>query len=61
MEQEKLWETFRQTGHIADYLRYRGVDIYAAQNTVKKEEDPDANKQTADATRHHTGSHHPRI
>jgi hypothetical protein len=58
MENEKLWETFKETGRIADYLRYRGVDIYAAQNAVTKEGDPDATKSQQTTPRHHPGSHH---
>ncbi len=39
-----LWENFKKTGHIADYLRYRGVDIYAATNAVDRKEEPDAER-----------------
>ncbi len=57
MDDEKLWENFKKTGHIADYLRYRGVDIYAATNAVGREEQSDADKGTGTGP-HHRGTHH---
>lgn len=44
MDEETLWETFKKTGHIADYLRYRGVDIYAATNAVDRRGEQDADR-----------------
>ena len=36
----KLWSAFAQTGRVEDYLRYCGVDIYAAgQNTAPPPEE----------------------
>jgi len=46
MDDEKLWENFKKTGSIADYLRYRGVDIYAATNAIGGEEQNGGDKQT---------------
>ncbi len=33
---EPLWDRFRTTGRVEDYLRYRGIP--AAQNSAAKEE-----------------------
>lgn len=61
MDEQQLWENFKKTGRIADYLRYRGVDIYAATNSVRGKEPPDADSEgTGDGSRHR-GTHHPRI
>ena len=38
MDEQTLWDNFKKTGHVADYLRYRGVDIYAAQNIATEKE-----------------------
>lgn len=36
MENGHLWQAFCQTGRIEDYLRYRGVDIYAVGRQTKE-------------------------
>lgn len=39
MDQEKLWATFQKTGKVEDYLRYCGIDVYAAgANSTAEEE-----------------------
>lgn len=58
MDEQKLWEDFKKTGRIADYLRYRGVDIYAAQNAVGREETPDADNKGTGSRPYHRGSHY---
>lgn len=58
MDEQQLWEDFKKTGRVADYLRYRGVDIYAFQNTVDRKEPSDADKQGQKRAPHHRGPHH---
>lgn len=48
MDEETLWESFKQTGRVADYLRYRGVDIYAATNAVERKGEQDAERTKAE-------------
>jgi hypothetical protein len=36
MEEDELWETFRTSGQVADYLRYRGIDLPAVKNAVER-------------------------
>lgn len=55
MDEETLWETFKKTGHIADYLRYRGVDIYAATNTVDRKGEQDADGTEGNVADRRTG------
>ena len=38
MDKDTLWNTFALSGKVEDYLRYRGVDIPRATNTVEREE-----------------------
>ncbi len=57
MNDQQLWDNFKKTGRIADYLRYRGVDIYAFQNTVDRKEPSDANCQARPSS-HHRGPDH---
>ena len=34
MNERELWHTFEQTGRVEDYLRYRGIPLSDATNTV---------------------------
>ena len=36
MDDNKLWNTFAATGRVEDYLRYRGVTLPDATNSVKE-------------------------
>lgn len=58
MDEHELWEAFKKTGRIADYLRYRGVDIYAAQNAVQKEGEQSGNPQGEGTNPHHRRTHY---
>ncbi|MBQ6706101.1 MAG: hypothetical protein IJN07_01140 [Clostridia bacterium] len=62
MWEDDLWESFKKTGRIADYLRYRGVDIYAAQNSLNKEGTADVpQSQTNSTADPHRRSDHPNL
>lgn len=37
MDERDLWKTFQQSGRVEDYLRYRGVSLSQAANTVQGE------------------------
>lgn len=29
MDNKELWDAFKKTGRIADYLRYRGIEVFS--------------------------------
>ena len=37
MDNNELWDAFKKTGRIADYLRYRGIEVFSGP-TPKPEE-----------------------
>ena len=47
MEQDKLWNTFAATGKVEDYLKYRGITVPGATNSVKEESGYGNRPQTA--------------
>ena len=52
MQQDSLWASFLKTGRVEDYLRYRGIDIYARTDRPEKEKQ----RHEADDRRpHHPG------
>ncbi len=52
MQQDSLWTSFLKTGRVEDYLRYRGIDIYARTDRPEKEK----RRHEADDRRpHHPG------
>lgn len=38
MDNHDWWKTFQQTGRIADYLRYRGIDVFSGPVPNQKED-----------------------
>ncbi len=58
MDEQTLWDNFKKTGHIADYLRYRGVDIYAAQNIATERESSAHAGSTGEPHPRDRGSYH---
>lgn len=37
MEHDDLWDAFKKTGRIADYLRYRGIEVFSGPTPETKE------------------------
>ena len=56
MEEDELWETFRASGQVADYLRYRGIDLPAVKNAVERGAAENDGSKTRAAADHHRRS-----
>ncbi len=39
MDDKELWDAFKKTGRIADYLRYRGVEVFSGPTPTPKQEE----------------------
>jgi len=53
MDQQDWWQAFQKTGRIADYLRYRGIDVFSA--TVPNQPEEGDVRETDNRCTDHSG------
>lgn len=50
MDKQDWWQAFQQTGRIADYLRYRGIEVFSASDQHKEGDSRETNDRRLDSS-----------